>query len=485
MNQRRRGTTTSRFGVGRRENHDSAEFYRRFKAPVISDADDVAHPSERPIVDAMVHGDIRQHPEALAPSSVALVVTSPPYYSGKEYETAIGQGHVPASYEAYLGMLHGVFAQCVDALEAGGRIAVNVANLGRKPYRSLSRDVIDVFEDLGLLLRGEVVWQKARGAAGNCAWGTYQKPGDPVLRDLTERVIVASKGRFDRALDPRARLQGGYPSEASIYRDEFLEATTDLWEMAPESANRVNHPAPFPVELPQRLIELYTYRDDLVVDPFMGSGSTAIAALRTDRRFVGFDTDLGYVAAATARVEAERERLAKLAVRRPALPAVPAPVDPAEDFQERSVREGRRARELAKWALEAGGDDGAGFTVTAENKRLEAGVEVDFVAVDRAGRRWLFDVYGAFTTTPAGLRRSETLWKALGKAAVLQHVGNKARYVLLTTGRPARNSAGGRALDAVTGPDPRKKPVFDVVDLRAPEDLARLRSYGRGRAAPR
>ena len=313
---------------------------------MISDADDVTHPSERPLVDAVVHGDVRQHPEVLAPSSVALVVTSPPYFSGKEYETAIGQGHVPASYEAYLGMLHGVFARCVDALEAGGRIAVNVANLGRKPYRSLSRDVIDVFEDLGLLLRGEIVWQKARGAAGNCAWGTYQKPGDPVLRDLTERVIVASKGRFDRALDPRTRLQGGYPSEASIYRDEFLEATTDVWEMAPESANRVNHPAPFPVELPQRLIELYTYRDDLVVDPFMGSGTTAIAALRTDRRFLGFDTDRGYVAAATARVEAERERLAKMAVRRPALPAVPAPVDPAEDFQARSAQ---RAGAPASW----------------------------------------------------------------------------------------------------------------------------------------
>jgi hypothetical protein len=185
----------------------------------------------------------------------------------------------PASYTEYLAMLSSVFGVCAEALEPGGRMAVNVANLGRKPYRSLSADVIRILEeDLGLLLRGEIIWQKAKGAAGNCAWGTYQKPGDPVLRDLTERVIIASKGRFDRAIPPAVRAQRGLPSEATIFRDEFLEATTDVWEIAPESARRVGHLAPFPVELPQRLIDLYTYRDDVVLDPFMGAGTTAVAA---------------------------------------------------------------------------------------------------------------------------------------------------------------------------------------------------------------
>jgi site-specific DNA-methyltransferase (adenine-specific) len=388
---------------------------------------------------------------------------------------------VPASYEAYLAMLHRVFAACQAALEPGGRMAVNVANLGRKPYRSLSRDVIDLFEDLGLLLRGEIVWQKARGAAGNCAWGTYQKPGDPVLRDLTERVVVASKGRFDRALDPRTRLARGLPSEASITRDEFLEATTDLWEIAPESASRVHHPAPFPVELPQRLIDLYTYRGDLVLDPFMGSGTTAVAALRTGRHFVGFDTDAGYVAAALDRVEAERQRLAHLgSVPTPVLPAVPRPADPTEDYQARGAREGRRAREVAKWALEDGADAGANFEITAEHKRLDAGVEVHFVARDQAGGLWYFDVAGAFTSTRPGLRRTDTLWKAVGKAAVLQHTVAGARYVLLTTDMPAKNSAGWRALEVVRGPE-AGKPLYDVIELRSVEDLARLRAYGQGR----
>jgi DNA modification methylase len=473
---------TSSFGVGRRENHDATDFYRRFSAPTVSDDDEICPPSERRGLDRVFLGDIRDLPNSIAPRSVALVVTSPPYYSGKEYESAIGEGNVPASYGEYLAMLTGVFSACVDALEPGGRLAVNVANLGRKPYRSLSADVIRILEDdLKLLLRGEIVWQKAKGAAGNCAWGTYQKPGDPVLRDLTERVIVASKGRFDRAIPAATRAANGYPSEATIFRDEFLEATVDVWELPPESASRVGHPAPFPVELPQRLIDLYTYRGDLVLDPFMGSGTTALAALRTERHFVGYDTDPTYVAASMDRIEAERGRLEREARRgdqlgRPVLPAVAEPADPEEDFQARGVREGRRARELARWALEE-----SGFEILGENKRIDAGVEVNFIAVDLAGREWLFDVSGAFTSTRAGLQRTDTLWKALGKATVVHHTRAGARYVLLTTDKPAPNSAGGQALDAVTGTNVKVKPVYDVISLRTPEDLSRLRDYGRDR----
>lgn len=472
----RKRTATSPFGVGKRESHDSSAFYRRFKAPTISDDDDVCHPDRWPVRDTVLLGDLRDLPGTLAPNSVALVVTSPPYYSGKEYETAIGQGHIPASYADYLAMLTGVFRACATSLEPGGRIAVNVANLGRKPYRSLSADVVRVLEeDLGLLLRGEVVWQKAKGAAGNCAWGTYQKPGDPVLRDLTERVVIASKGRFDRAVPAAERAQRGYPSEATIFRDEFLEATVDVWDIPPESATRIGHPAPFPVELPQRFIDLYTYRGDLVVDPFIGSGTTAVAALRTERHFVGYDTDPDYVAAALGRVESERLRLEREEkpeghLGRPRLPAVAVPADPEEGFQARGVREGRRARELAKWALQE-----SGFSVTAENRRLEGGVDIDFVAVDQAGREWLFDVSGAFTSTRSGLQRTDILWKALGQAAVVHQTRAGARYVLLTTAKPTKNSAGAKALDAVTGTG---KPVHDVIGIRLVEDLDRLRIYG-------
>ncbi|MGH9291399.1 MAG: DNA methyltransferase [Acidimicrobiales bacterium] len=479
----RRGTTTSAFGVGRRENHDASAFYRRFRAPAISTDEDVCPPADRRGLDRIFLGDIRDQRGTVSPRSVALVVTSPPYYSGKEYEAAIGEGHVPASYGDYLAMLTGVLGACIDALEPGGRMAVNIANLGRKPYRSLSADVIRILEDeLGLLLRGEIIWQKAKGAAGSCAWGTYQRPGDPVLRDLTERVIVASKGRFDRAIPPARRALAGYPSEATLFRDEFLEATVDVWDQRPESATRVGHPAPFPVELPQRLIDLYTYRGDLVLDPFMGSGTTAVAALRTGRHFVGYDTDPGYVTASLARVADETQRLEQAVERegclgRPVLPAVTEPDDPGEHFLARSLREGRRARELAKWALEA-----AGFIILGENRRLDAGVEVSFLANDQDGGEWLFDLSGAFTSTGAGLKRTDALWKALGRATVVHHTRSGARYVLLTTDKPAPNSSGGRALSAVTGTNLKEKPIYDVISLRLLDDLDRLDDYGNARA---
>ena len=298
---RRRATTTSAFGVGRREGHDASGFYARFLPPHLSDDDAVARPTA---LDTVWVGDARDMDAhgSVADGSVALVVTSPPYFAGKEYEQAMGVGHVPADFADYLGMLHDVFAQCFAKLEPGGRIAVNVANLGRKPYRSLSADVVTLLEGLGYLLRGEIVWQKSHAAGGSCAWGTYQRPGNPVLRDVSERIVVASKGRFDRAVPADERARAGLPHEGTMTMDEFVDATTDVWDLPAESATRVGHPAPFPVELPRRLIELYTYRGDLVLDPFMGSGSTAVAAVRTERHFVGFDTDPDYVALAERRV---------------------------------------------------------------------------------------------------------------------------------------------------------------------------------------
>src|SRR4029079_19073531 len=198
------------------------------------------------------------------------------------------------------------FAECARKLEPGGRIAVNVANLGRKPYRSLSADVIRILQDdLKLLLRGEVIWRKGEGAAGNCAWGSFRMAANPVVRDITERVIIASKGRFDRAKDRPERERLGLPTQSTIDADEFMAATLDVWDIPPESARRVSHPARFPVELPERLIRLYTYADDLVLDPFMGSGSTLVAAARLDRRYAGYDLDPTYVDIARLRVRDE------------------------------------------------------------------------------------------------------------------------------------------------------------------------------------
>ena len=442
----RKATSTSNFGVGRRESHDASDFYRRFDRPLLSS--DATVPEPRTLVSPLVAGDAR-HMDTLADGEVALVVTSPPYFAGKQYEQELERDGVPSSYGEYLQLLSDVFAECGRVLEPGGRIAVNVANLGRKPYRSLAADVIDILQGLGLLLRGEVVWRKGEGASGSCAWGSYRSPANPVLRDLSERVVIASKGRFDRSLTHHVRRQRGLPWESTISADEFMAATLDVWEIAPESARRVNHPAPFPVGLPERLIHLYTYRDDLVLDPFMGSGSAMVAAARTGRRFAGYDLDPAYVATAAERVTAE---------------GLPSPVGDV-----------RSVRAVAEAVLVS-----AGFKVERRDARIRGtGTAVSFEASDIAGSRWWFDLSGAATTVPNGLARAESAWQFVGRSAALSASASPAPLIALTSHMPRRPSEADAAL---RGAPPGF--IHDVIDLGNPESLLRLARYGSGWRSP-
>jgi modification methylase len=447
--KRRRRTATSNFGVGARENHDSTGFYDRFRPPALSDDDNVAPPV--PVVDPFITGDAR-HMDAIASGSVALVVTSPPYFAGKQYEEELEREGVPSSYLEYLQMLTDVFAECVRVLEPGGRIAVNVANLGRKPYRSLSADVIRILEhDLGLLLRGELIWQKGEGASGSCAWGSYRSAANPVLRDITERVIIASKGRFDRARAARQREAVGLPYESTIGTDDFLALTLDVWSIPSESARRVGHPAPFPVELPEQLIRLYTFKDDLVLDPFMGSGSTLVAAARLGRRYIGYDLDPAYVDIAHRRVDEE--------------------LSPAPLAADTVPTDGRAAPKLAEQLLVD-----AGFTIVGRKHRVRgSGVTVDFLAIDGDGEQWVFDVAGAATTYRGGLSRTDVVWRSLGRASALRRALGDTPLAFLTSHLPRRPSEGDTALRAA-GPTA----FFDAIEMLSVEGLERLKLYAKG-----
>ena len=488
----RRPTSTSVFGAGRRESHDSSAFYARFHPPVIDDAEEIGC---RPEIEGPILGDARDM-VGLPPRSVALVVTSPPYFVGKEYEDAVIQAtrsnslssELPGDYGEYLRLLHEVFAECVRVLEPGGRIAVNVANLGRKPYRSLSADVIGIFQKLGLLLRGEIIWRKASASSGSCAWGSFRSPANPVLRDVTERIVIASKGRFDRALTPSQRRARGLPHQSSLPSDEFVEATLDVWEIPAESARRVGHPAPFPVELPLRLIDLYTYRDDWVLDPFMGSGTTLVAARRAGRKGVGYDITPQYVEIARRRFERtysrplpEEDWPASSAAKPASSPngtmdALFEVEDCREHFQARAVKEGKKAQNLAKDALIR-----AGFEILRTNPRIgRLGIQFNFLVENPHGRRWYVDVSGAFTTVRPGLMRTDTLWKTLGRAHVYfmakartPAAGDEARLLVMTSNLPKRGSEGWKALKAV-GPES----VFDVIEIYRERDRIRLGEYG-------
>jgi DNA modification methylase len=287
-------TATRAFGSGKREGHDASGFYGRGLAAADFSADVMlAEVAPKNLGRVFEHSS--EQMSELPDNSVALMVTSPPYHVGKDYD-------VDTSFETFLDLLRAVLTETHRVLEPGGRAVVNVANLGRRPYVPLASFVTGMALDIGYFPRGEVIWVKAAGAAGNCAWGSWLSAANPTLRDVHEYCLCFSKGRMDRVRHGRS----------TIDRDEFLAATLSVWQLPPESARRVGHPAPFPVALPRRFIELYTFAGDVVLDPFLGSGSTAVAAVETDRRFVGYELDPAYARLARRRVRHARASLAVL-----------------------------------------------------------------------------------------------------------------------------------------------------------------------------
>jgi site-specific DNA-methyltransferase (adenine-specific) len=234
--------------------------------------------------------------------SVHLMVTSPPYNVGKEYDEDL-------TLDDYRGLLQRVLAETFRVLVPGGRACVNVANLGRKPYIPLHAYVIEDALDAGFFMRGEVIWNKAAGAGVSTAWGSWRSPSNPTLRDTHEYILIFQKPPFRRGKPADGR-------SATISRDDFLESTKSVWTFGPESARRVGHPAPFPVELPRRLIELYTYSGEVVLDPFMGTGATAVAAVAAARRYVGYELNGDYIRKAEERVADKRREAATQQINR-------------------------------------------------------------------------------------------------------------------------------------------------------------------------
>lgn len=272
-------TSTQSFGVSKREGHDSSSFYRRklYTAPVRDKEAETINQAPLHVLDRIFAHSSEDMSE-LPDNSVALMVTSPPYNVGKEYDLDL-------TLEEYLNLLERVLKETHRVLLPGGRIAFNVANVGRKPYIPLNSLVAEMASRIGLLMRGEIIWVKGKGASGSCAWGSWMSAGNPTLRDLHEYILIFCKGRFDRTLK----------GKSTISRDEFMRATTSVWDIPPESARRVGHPAPFPVALVERLVQLYTFEGDVVLDPFMGSGSSAVAAKKLGRHFVGYEINHEYI----------------------------------------------------------------------------------------------------------------------------------------------------------------------------------------------
>ena len=289
-NKRKRGTKTSSFGSPGRISHDSTPFYTSKLYEGLPKEQKVKY-VENPIPPQFLNKIFcksSEKMEELPDNSVHLMVTSPPYNVGKEYDEDF-------TLEEYLSFLKTVWKEVYRVLVPGGRACINVANLGRKPYIPLHAFIAKDMFELGFLMRGEIIWNKASSASPSTAWGSWLSPANPTLRDVHEYILVFSKGMFSR--------KNMNKRESTISRDEFLEFTKSVWTFPAVSAKEVGHPAPFAVELPYRLIQLYTYQGEVVLDPFMGSGQTAIAAIKTGRHYVGYDIEEEYVKLAEKRIK--------------------------------------------------------------------------------------------------------------------------------------------------------------------------------------
>ncbi len=286
----RRGTITSDFGTSGRVCHDSSRFYesRLYSGQVRSTDYDAV---EKPLPDENANRIFCKSSERmgeLPDCSVHLMVTSPPYNVGKRYDANL-------TLDEYLEMLHRVLNEVHRVLVPGGRACVNIANVGRQPYIPLHSHIAQIMSSMSFLMRGEIIWDKSSSAGVSTAWGSWRSATNPSLRDTHEYILVFSKDSFRR-----------FRGKNTISRDEFLEYTKSVWHFPTESAKRIGHPAPFPVELPYRLIQLYSFEGEIVLDPFMGSGTTAIAALRSGRRFVGYENNSEYVSLSLERIGKEQ-----------------------------------------------------------------------------------------------------------------------------------------------------------------------------------
>jgi len=292
---RRNGTKTSSFGTSGRINHDSTEFYNS-KLYENQKIPEHVNFIENPISSENLDKIYCKSSEVMSEIpdySIHLMITSPPYNVKKEYDEDL-------SLNEYRTLLKTVFKETYRVLVTGGRACINVANLGRKPYIPLHSYIIEDMLDIGFLMRGEIIWNKASSASPSTAWGSWLSAGNPVLRDIHEYILIFSKESFSR--------RRGHKKD-TITKEDFLEWTKSVWTFPAVSARSIGHPAPFPEELPHRLIQLYTYKDDIVLDPFCGSGTACLTALKDDRHYIGYDIEPSYVKLADQRIKEHLNQL--------------------------------------------------------------------------------------------------------------------------------------------------------------------------------
>jgi DNA modification methylase len=248
-------------------------------------------PAVRKYLNSIICGDAEEMVRSLPKNSVDIIITSPPYNFGHAY--AQDMHGDTRDWNEYFSKLRAVWKQCYRVLKPGGRIAINIQPLF-SDYIPTHHIISHQLRDLGLLWKAEIVWEKNNYNAKYTAWGSWKSPSMPYLKYTWEFIEVFDKETHKKAGDRNA---------IDITDLEFKEWVVGKWSFPPEIRMReFDHPAMFPEELPRRLMKLFSYRGDIVLDPFNGAGTTTLVAWKLGRRFIGIDISHEYCEKALARI---------------------------------------------------------------------------------------------------------------------------------------------------------------------------------------
>lgn len=245
--------------------------------------------------DVFICSDVLEGMKLIPDNSVSLILTSPPYNVGIKYENYSDS----MEYESYISWLKSVFHECYRVLKSGGRLVVNhdsTVNHESKEecyFRPLYADLCNINKDVGFKFFTDIAWYKQQVVGRATAWGSWMSCSTPIVRRNHEYLIVWSKESYTLI---------GDSEKSDMTKEEFENYTMSFWDIKPETKRDTGHPAPFPEELAKRVIKLYSYRDDLILDPFSGSGTTCYVAKMLHRNYIGIDNSERYIQIAKNRL---------------------------------------------------------------------------------------------------------------------------------------------------------------------------------------
>lgn len=236
----------------------------------------------------LIQGDVLTTPLVDA-NSIDLVVTSPPYNVDIQYNSHKDD----VSYAEYLEFSKKWMTRCFEWLKDDGRFCLNIPlDKNKGGQQSVGADLITIAKQIGFQYHSTIIWNEGN-ISRRTAWGSWMSASAPYVIAPVELIVVLYKKNWKK-------LSGSKVSD--VGRQEFMDWTNGLWSFNGESKKKIGHPAPFPIELPRRCVKLFSYVDDVVLDPFCGSGTTLIAAASNNRKGIGIDVDKKYCDLAQKRI---------------------------------------------------------------------------------------------------------------------------------------------------------------------------------------